>query len=109
MRGLDRELVSLMLRSHKPTQHWLKIEMQIIIFSGRHKLFCPEIILSRYAVPPTFIQIPAPGISLLAKCPSMVSQIQQSHVSLWCHPASIHLLTSSSTTQRGGTVSRLML
>lgn len=108
MQGPGWVLVSLTLRSHKPTQHWLKIEMQIIIFSGSDKIFCPEIILSLNAVPPTFIQIPAPGISSLAKCPSMVSQIQQSHVSLSCHPASILLSTTTTTTQHGGNVSQLM-
>lgn len=73
----------------------LKIEMQIIIFCGRRLLFCPEIILSCNAVPSYFyplgLQIPAPGISSFAKCPSMVSQIQQCYVSLWCHPASTSL------------------
>lgn len=82
--------------------------MQIIIFCGRRKLFCPEIILSCDAVPPTFIrsvsrsllQGSARLLSALVWCPRFNSV----NVSLLCHPASA--LLSTTTTQRGGNVSQ---
>lgn len=108
MKSASCVLLSLMIRPHKPKDHWLKIK-----FANNHLLretqaFCPEIILSCDADPPTFIRSVSrfmlQGSGSFAKCPSMMSQIQKCYVSLSCHPAST-LRSTSTTTQHGRDVS----